>query len=150
MMYWPRPSELKFELSRQAALKGLSVVKADILSVDQCWRQSTPVEYVPRLQVYHSEEIDQTARDYLLRVYDRLEIPEVLMLGNQHIAFQRGAYLFSLLREMADLGYLSRIPFAVPPWDEEKFRFHFCPKNSESAPFVECPTLDRQGVLVIR
>lgn len=144
MMYWPRPTELQFRLSQRAAKARFEVVEASILSVDRCWRGSVPNEYIPHTKTYHIDEIDQTARDYVLKNPDRLEIPEVMMLGNSHLAFTSGDYVFVLLREMADLGYLDAIPFAVPPWDAEKFRYYFRPKEPEL--FVEEPMLALMGV----
>lgn len=145
MMYWPRPSEFQFRLSQSAARAGYEIIDADILAVDRCWRGSVPDEYIPHTKSYHIDEIDQTARDHLLQNPDRLEAPEVMMMGNSHIAFTGGVHLFVLLREMADLGYLQRIPFAVPPWDAEKFQYYFKPKD-DAVPFVEEPLLALMGV----
>ena len=144
-MYWPQPSELDFRLSQQAARSGYEVIEANILSVDRCWRGSVPDDYIPHTKTYHIEEIDQTARDHLLQNPDRLEIPEVMMLGNSHVAFTNGVYLFVLLREMADLGYMQTMPFAVPTWDAEKFRYYFQTKE-DAIPFVEAPLLELMGV----
>ena len=143
MMYWPRPHELQFRLSPEAAVAGLEIVHADILAVDKCWRASIPEEYVPHTKTYHYEEIDQKARDGLLASPDRLEIPEVQMLGNSHVSFRAGQNLFALLREMADLGYMSRMPFALWPEDAAKFRYYFRPK--EYVPYVEEPMVTLYG-----
>lgn len=153
MMYWPRPSELQFHLSEPSLRAGCEVIKADILTVDRCWRASTPDEYIPHTKTYHFEEIDQTARTAMLKNSDRLLIPEVRMLGNSHIAIMAGIHLFVLIREMADLGYISRIPFAVLPWDVGKFRFYFGRKYDDwieapmgKTPLVERPSLQLYGV----
>lgn len=144
MMYWPRPHELDFRLSQRAAREHYEIVEASILTVDRCWRGSVPSEYTPHTKTYHIDEIDQTARDHLLQNPDRLEIPEVMMLGNSHVAFTSGMHLFVLLREMADLGYMETMPFAVSPWDAEKFRYYFRPKDA--ATLVEEPMLALMGV----
>lgn len=143
MMYWPRPHELRFRLSPQAAVQGLEIVHADILAVDRCWRASVADEYVPHTKTYHYEEIDQKARDGVLANPDRLEIPEVQMLGNSHLSFRAGGNLFALLREMVDLGYMQSMPFALWPEDAAKFRYYF--RSKDQTPYVEGPMLALYG-----
>lgn len=128
MFYWPQPHDLRFVLSQDAADKGCEVIEAEILRVDRCWRGSVPGEYVPHTKTYHFPEIDQVARDLLLQSPDRVPIPEAQMLGNSHLSFTSHVEMFCLLREMADLGYVDRMPFAILPWDAAKFRFYFQPK----------------------
>lgn len=143
MMYWPRPTELKFQLSLAAMTAGREIIEAEILAVDRCWRGSIPAEYVPHTKTYHLREIDQTAREKLLAEADRLEIPDVRMLGNNHLSFQAGSHLFSLLREMADLGYLHTMPFALLPCDADRFRYYF--RSKDVTTFCEQPTLTFHG-----
>lgn len=154
MMYWPRPSELQFRLSEQAARAGYEIIEASILAVDRCWRGSVPGDYIPHTKTYHYESIDQTSRNLLLEEFDRLLIPEVRMLGNSHLAIMEGVHLFVLIREMADLGYIDTMPFAVPLWEAEKFQYYFKPKHAdgwedvplEYSPLVEQPMLQLHGV----
>lgn len=145
MILCPKPSELRFKLSRRAASLGFRVVDASVLTVDRCWRGSVPQEYISRVQACNAEEIDQAARDYLLENYANLEPPEVMMLGNSHLAFRSGMHLFVLLRDMADLGMLETIPFAVSPCDADKFRFYL-DQRAAAAPLVERPVTNLRGL----
>ena len=143
MMYWPRPSELVFRLSEPAAREGREIIYADLLTVDRCWRGSIQAEYIPHTKSYHIDEIDQRSRDELLKNADQLDIPCVRMLGSSHLTIQTGTHLFVLLREMADLGYIQSIPFALLPCDAEKFRYYFRQKSSNT--FCEQPMLALYG-----
>lgn len=145
MFYWPRPWELSFRLSVEAAKAGLEIVEASILNVDRCWRGSVGDRYITPSDVWQREEIDQVARERLLEGFDQVEIPEVQMLGNSHLTFRSGVYVFVLLREAALLGYLGHMPFALRRHDAEKFRYYFRSRSVSSV--VEAPTCARYKVL---
>lgn len=124
-MFWPRPQTMKFQLSASAAVRGMEIVEADILVLDRCWRGSTPKDYIQRMWTFHAAEFDGQERENLINNPGQLVCPEVMMLGNSHVAICEGIPLFVLLREMADLGFLRSIPFAVRPCDLDRFRFYF-------------------------
>lgn len=151
MFYWPRPHEFRFQLSPESARRNCEIIEASVLAVERCWCGSKDEDYIIHTRSYHDDAIDRVARDSFLENVDQISIPEVQMLGNSHLCFRTGAEFFSLFREMALLGYIDTIPFALTPCDADKFSYYFrpvAPEGWRDVPIEKCPLIE-QPVLKI-
>ena len=137
MFYWPRPTRLNFHLSRDALLQGCSLEVAELLRVDLAWSSGTPNSYMSR-DVMYRPAVEGGIRDWVIEHPHELQAPQVVMLGDSHLGFLDGSKTFSILREMADIGYLATMSFAVLPWDKVAFKSLF---SHRSQPVTEKPVL---------
>lgn len=143
MFYWPPLNELRWRLDPESLSTLSERVEAPIRAVSDSWVDE---QRISRVRVIQSPEIDRIERERLLAAPGELSCPRVMMLGSSHIVFLSGEKLFVLLREMADLGYIYSMPFAVTRGSAELFRRRFVLHGSDlgtvkDEPPVETKTL---------